>query len=66
MQKTSLYACRAHLSLGNYGEAIRACETASAHGLDWWYLQLLLSGVCPERGRGQVAGGESALVRAAA
>ena len=50
MQTTSLYACRAHLSLGNYGEAIRACETASAYGLDWWYLQLLLSAAYAQSG----------------
>jgi tetratricopeptide (TPR) repeat protein len=50
MQTTSLYACRAHLALGNYGGAIRTCETAGAHGLDWWYLQLLLSAAYAQSG----------------
>lgn len=50
MQVTSLYACRAHLALGNYGDAISTCERAGALGLDWWYLHLLLSAAYAQSG----------------
>ena len=42
-QTTSLYTCRAHLALGSYRDAARACERALALGLDWWFLHMLSS-----------------------
>jgi len=50
MHSTLLYACRAHIALGNYSAAIDACEKAEALGLDWWFLDFVLTAAYAQNG----------------